>query len=171
MSHQQLPRLRTATLRALAASLVIVAAVWAFLVMTQQEASPIGLIVFVVPAMFLLTVSISSLEDVPHIAWNRDVHVRATPQARSTLTLTGDIERALQGAPVAIAIVAEALWSAAEQKLVVHHGADPDEPFEHAERYLSPGLVTFLADTLVDQRPTRLTRRALDAYIAEIEAL
>lgn len=66
--------------------------------------------------------------------------------------------------------LARTLHAIAAERLVRRHGADPRDPFASARGLLSPPLLAFLTAT-EESHPPSVSRRTLDAYLKEIDAL
>ncbi|MGL5405394.1 MAG: hypothetical protein ACRDAX_01175 [Propionibacteriaceae bacterium] len=68
--------------------------------------------------------------------------------------------------------IANAIRDLVIERLVANHGADPEDPFQHAHAVLSPDLSNYLITAATaDAKAPSLTRSAIHAYLKEIDAL
>lgn len=162
--------LRPVVVRALV-TIGLVSALWSVGRLTHLNFS-VALLALVGVLGFLLSVTFSDLlwPSAVTVDWQLklDAERHHLPRERRALRLATMARNADSAHHFTTLELRENLRELTRERLVRHHQADPDHPFDHAERVLSASLRTYLT---TDGPPPALRRATLAAHLKEIDSL
>lgn len=162
-------------LRSMAAALVVAVAILLVAPPLGFRPNTLGVIVGCVAVAAMGTYLYLAGETADAVEWPTPPlpdELPAHPSEVRARRLSREVKGALERAPLSSKELGHTLADLVADRMILHHGADPEHPLVGADAHLSPGLAAHIAAAVEPDAPMpRINRTTLHAYCKEIEDL